>query len=71
MLEELLGFRVIRVCGYFSHCYISLNLFNKMCGRLRNNKKNNKSNMPPLFLSKPFMQTQHGIKALWFRFIVT
>jgi hypothetical protein len=48
--------RVIRVCGYFGHCYISLNLYNKMCGRLRSNKKNN-SNVPPPFLSKPFMQT--------------
>jgi hypothetical protein len=23
--------RVIRVCGYFGHCYLSQNLYNKMC----------------------------------------
>jgi hypothetical protein len=50
MLEELLGSVSILVIVIF------LNLYNKMCGRLRSNKKNN-SNVPPPFLSKPFMQT--------------
>jgi hypothetical protein len=49
VLEELLGFRVIRVYRYFDHCYISLSLYHKMCGRLRDNKKNNNNNVPPPF----------------------
>jgi hypothetical protein len=53
VLEELLVFMSLGF-GYFGYCDISLNLYNKMCDRLRNKKR---VTCLHLFVSKPFMQT--------------